>query len=189
MTRHVRPALAALAVILAVSSFGRAAHAQSRVAVVDWQRVLMEVDEGKAAMAQLKRDFDSKQKSLDAKTQEIQQMQQSLQSQSAVMDPAKLAQKQNELQKKASEAQQTYVMLQTELNQRRQQLLAPIAQKMDTILQQIVQNDGFDVVLDRGAVLYAKDSLDITSEVVRKYNAKYGKGGKKAAPKKKSGKK
>jgi len=50
---------------------------------------------------------------------------------------------------------------------------------MAGIVRGIAEAEGFTFVLDRNesGLIYAPDSLDITNEVVRKYNAKYAAGG------------
>jgi outer membrane protein len=59
---------------------------------------------------------------------------------------------------------------------------------MAAISRDIAEADGFTYVLEKGAgIVYAPAALDLTNELIRKYNAKYPGGAKKAeaaAPKK-----
>jgi outer membrane protein len=61
--------------------------------------------------------------------------------------------------------------------------MRPLNDKMIGLAREIAQADGFTVVVDRGesGIIYAPDSLDLTNELIRKYNARFPAG--KAAPK------
>jgi hypothetical protein len=55
--------------------------------------------------------------------------------------------------------------------------------KMTAIVREISETEGFTVVLEKSAgVVFAQPSLDITNELIRKYNQRHpSAGGKKAA--------
>ena len=60
---------------------------------------------------------------------------------------------------------------------------------MNAIVREIAEADGFTYVLEKGAgIIYAPPALELTNELIRKYNARYPGGGQKkadaAAPKK-----
>ncbi len=62
---------AALAIAATTFALPAQARAEQKIAYVDMQRALNEIDEGKAAKAALKREFDQKQKMLDDKKAEF----------------------------------------------------------------------------------------------------------------------
>jgi outer membrane protein len=172
--------LAVLTLALAVAP---AARAEFKLGYVDFQRALRETDEGKATTANLKRDFDEKQKVLTARSEEVKRLQEDLQRQGALLTPeAKLA-KGAELERKMMEAQELYMKLQQELSVKERDAMRPLNDKMIGLAREIAQADGFTVVVDRGesGIIYAPDSLDLTNELIRKYNARFPAG--KAAPK------
>ena len=80
-----------------------------------------------------------------------------------------------EFQQKLAEAQQLLVQMEQQLQQRQQELLGAVLKKMEPVVKEIAEASGITVVLEEGAVVYAPDSLDLTNEVVRKYNARYAK--------------
>jgi outer membrane protein len=53
---------------------------------------------------------------------------------------------------------------------------------MQGVIRAIAESEGFTFVFDGQVLAYAPDALDITNEVVRKYNAKFGKGAAGSAP-------
>ena len=52
------------------------------------------------------------------------------------------------------------------------------------MVRELAEAEGFTMVFDRNTVLYAPPSLDITNELVRKYNARFGAGKEDVAPRK-----
>lgn len=181
MTKTIRIAtLAALALALAPA----AARAESKFGYVDLQRALEEIDEGKAAKAQLKKEFDEKQKQLDQRTDEVKRLDADFQKQSMVMAPDAKAAKAAEIERKKVEVQQFFVGLQQELAGKEREVTRGIFDKMVGMVREQAEAEGFTMVFDRNTVLYAPPSLDITNELVRKYNARHGAG--KGGPAKKA---
>ncbi len=174
-------ALRTCAVLLALA--GGVARADVKIGFVDLQRALNEVEEGKSAKAVLKRDFDEKQKQLDVKKTEFDKLKADFDKQSVVMADQAKRDKAAELDRKAMALQQTFVQLQKELSEREREATRGIFDKMAAVTREIAEADGFTVVLERNdsGLIYAPPSLDLTNELIRKYNAKYpgGAGAKK----------
>lgn len=179
MTNALR--LAALALALAAPA---AARAEVKLGYVDFQRAVHETDEGKATTAALKRDFEEKQKVLTARSEEVKRLQEDLQKQAQILTPEAKAAKGAELERKMMEAQELYIKLQQELSVKEREAARPLQDKMMALAREVAQAEGFTVILDRAVVVYGADSLDLTGELIRKFNAKYPAGAAKAAPKK-----
>jgi outer membrane protein len=171
------------AVALALSPLAARA-ADPKLGYVDLQRALEEIDEGKAAKAQLKKDFDEKQKQLDQRTDEVKRLDADFQKQAMVMAPDAKAAKAAELERKKGEVQQFFMGLQQDLAGREREVTRGIFDKMVGMVRELAEAEGFTMVLDRNTVLYAPASLDVTNELVRKYNARFGSGKKDGAAKK-----
>lgn len=180
----MRTALALATLLLAAPAAG-----QGKIAYVDFQRALNEVDEGKAAQASLKRDFEEKQKQLDKDKVDLERMQAEFEKQAAVLSEEARRDKAIEIQKRMAEAQGKLMGFQKELAEREQGATRAIGEKMRALVQEIATADGVDFVFDKNAgLVVAPPSLDLTNELVRKYNARHPLGAaekadKKAAPK------
>jgi outer membrane protein len=170
--------------LLALALAPAGARAEQKLGVVDLQRAMNEVDEGKAAKALLKKDFDEKQKQLDAKKAEFDKLQTDLEKQQVVMSDAAKRERANDLDRRARELQGLFLQLQKDLSDRERDATKGIYERMATIVRDIAEADGFSIVLDRNAgVVYAVQPLDLTDELIRKYNARHPPGGaKKSAP-------
>jgi len=184
--RTVARLVAALALALAASG----ARAEIKLGYVDMQRAIKEVEEGKAAGATLKRDFDEKQKQLNQRSEEVKRLQEEFQKQQAIMTAEAKAAKGAEIERKMMETQEFYVRLQQELSGKEREAMRPLADKMGGLVREIAEANGLSVMMDRegSGLVYAQASLDFTNELIRRYNAKYPAGAKKAdaapAPKK-----
>jgi len=188
MRHSLLPALA-----LALALLPAAARSEQRIGYVDLQRALNEVEEGKIAKALLKRDFDEKQKQLDAKKTEFDKLTADFEKQAVVMSDAAKKDKAQDLDRRARELQGIFVQLQKDLSEREREITRGIFDKMASIVREIAEADGFSVVLEKGGgIVFAQSSLDLTNELIRKYNARFPQGGarkdagaKKDAPAKK----
>lgn len=173
--------LAPLALALAVAP---AARAETKIGFVDLQRAIREVEEGKVATATLKKDFDEKQRQLDGKKSEFDRLKTEFEKQSVVMAENVKKDKAAELDRKAMELQQLFMQLQKDLSEREGEVMRGIVDKMAGVVREIAEADGFSMVVERqdAGIVYAQPSLDLTNELVRKYNARFG-AGKKAEAK------
>ncbi len=167
----MRILLAALIVSLATPSLA----ADVRLGYVDLQRALNEVEEGASAKQALKKEFDEKQKQLDTKQNDLKAMKEELDARGSMMKPEVKQDKLNDLQKKLMETQQLYYALQQDLSKREGEATAGIFKKMGVILQTMGEGEGYTLIVEKQAVLYAKGALDLTNELIRRYNDAYGK--------------
>jgi outer membrane protein len=179
--------LVTAALALAVALAPAATRAEQKIGYVDLQRALNEVDEGKAAKALLKKDFDEKQKQLDARKTEFEKLQSDFEKQAVVMSEQARKDKSQDLDRRARELQALFMNLQKDLSDREREATRGIFDKMANIVREIAEADGFTMVLEKGSgIVYAPPSLDLTNELIRKYNGRFpAAGGKKPdAPKK-----
>lgn len=162
-----------LATFLALSPAAASAQDQ-KIGVVDLQRAMREVDEGTAAQKALKKEFEEKQKTLDQKQNDLKALKDELDARGAMMKPEVKQAKVEELQKRLMETQQLYMQLQGELSKREADAAGEILKKMGVLVQAIGTEQGFTLIVDRSAVIYSKEALDLTNELIRRYNDAYG---------------
>jgi outer membrane protein len=177
---------------LALSLSGTLARAEQKIAYVDLQRALLEVDEGKAAKSKLKAEFDRKQKALDAEQDSLKKDKEDLDKRSTVMTDDARREAEAKLQARLMDVTNHWQGMQKELGEQERQLTSGIFEKMQGVIAEIAQAEGLTFVFDRNAgLVYAPPSLDLTNELVRRYNDKFpgGGGGKGAAPGKGKGQK
>lgn len=179
-TIAVVPALAGL--LLAAAP----AAADVKIGYVDFQRALNEVEQGKAAKASLQKDFADKQKVLDKDKADLEKMQADFEKQATVLSDEAKRDKAMEIQRRMNEAQGRLVSFQKELSEREREATRVIFEKMDGLVREISDAEGFTIVFEKNnaGIIVAPPSLDLTNELIRKYNARYKVGAHEGAEKK-----
>jgi outer membrane protein len=185
----MRTTASRLAVVLALALAAPAARADLKLGYVDSPRAMTEVEEGKAVMGALQRELQDKEKQAKLKFDELARLQEDFQKQQMIMTPEAKSAKIAEVERKNIEAQEFAMKLQQELTAKEREAKQALFEKLSAVVRAIAEAEGFTMVLEaRGAVIYAPTSLDLTNEVIRKFNAKFpGSAAKKAdAPAKKA---
>ncbi|MCC7385459.1 MAG: OmpH family outer membrane protein [Deltaproteobacteria bacterium] len=145
------------------------------IGYVSIQRAILETEEGKRAKDSLKATFDEKQKKLNAKEGELMKMKDALEKEAAKKDDAETRKKVMDFQNKLLELRQTFMKEQQELTEAEQKQLAGITAKMKKIIEEMGKEGGYSMILEvaDSRLLYAKPHLDLTNELIRKYNSRH----------------
>lgn len=154
----------ALLVASLMLPFG-AALAEVKIAVVNVPRLLEEAPQAKNAMKQLQDEFAPRQRDIMKQQQDLKNKEDKLNRDSAVMAENErrnaekdLREGQRDLQRKQNE----YV---EDLNLRRNEELGKLQRSLLQEVQTFAKSSGYDLVVGDG-VLYAKEALDITPQVL-----------------------
>jgi len=151
-------------------TFSAVAHAEVKIAYVNFQKALGELDEAKAARARLESLKDQKQKDLDKAQDGLKHDQETFQKQASTMTDQVRQQKAEDLQKRIIDLQQNFEKGRQELAQKEGDEFGPILQKMRNVVAAIAQKEGFTMVFEINGIAYAPDSLDLTNQLIRIYN-------------------
>ena len=146
------------------------AFAQSKVAVVDTQRAVMETEDGLRAQATLKKMFDSRQRELDKKQEELLKERDDIEKQRSVLSQSALAKRVDKWQREMMQLQTMFVEYNKELQKKQGEITQPIFQKAMALIRRVASQEGFDVVVDKKAVPYVRSDLDLTDKVISMYN-------------------
>lgn len=173
----MRHLIIAAATLIGLAFTATAAQAEVKIAFVDMQRALLEVKEGKAAKSKLEAMKTKRQKELDGKQEELKNLQKNFELQKDFMKPEVKAQKEEEFRKKLAELQLLYAKLQKELAQEEAKLTKTIFAGMGRILAKMGEKEGLSMVFEKteSSILWAPQALDLTNEVIRRYDAGEGK--------------
>ena len=155
-----------------------------KIGYVDVQRAVQEVEEGKAARARLQRELQQKQADIAKKRSELEKMKADYDKQAPVLSEDAKRKRQEDLQKAFVEAQNAAGQMQEELSGKEQEAMQGISKRLLQIVAEVSERESFNFVIDKSALLYAPAASDVTNEVVRRYNERFG-GAAKASPEKK----
>ncbi len=151
------------------------AHAEvptvGKVALVDMQRVLDETVEGKAAKKTLEESSKRKMEKLQTQRTRLENMQAKLSKMAPGPDLDEAAAR---LEQDYYDLQAMYMTMQQELQESEAKTLEDIYKKCAVIVADLAKTGGIDLVLvrDESTVLYVKDGLDLTTEVIKLYDKK-----------------
>jgi outer membrane protein len=147
-----------------------------KLGYVDMQRALNETEDGRKAKDKLKKDFDQKQKELDEQQTQLKKDIEDLDKKRTLLPADKVREKEAELRSRLEKVQQTYMRHQQDLQGKEQKETAKIFERMTKIISEIAAAENFSMIVDKSALVFAKPHLDLTNELIRRYN-----GGQKTA--------
>ncbi|XYI01989.1 OmpH family outer membrane protein [Sorangium sp. So ce1128] len=167
------PLLAAAAMGGAALLSSAPASAQSKIAVVDVRRAMLETEEGLRVQATLKKLFDSRQVELDTKQRALADERDKLDKEAqAGKTPKDALQRRFETwQRQAAELQATMVDYQREMQRKESELTTPILQKVLGLLRRLASQEGYDLILDKSAAPYYRADLELTDRAIQLYNS------------------
>ncbi|HEX8821994.1 MAG TPA: OmpH family outer membrane protein [Archangium sp.] len=173
----LRSTLSVLAIALSLSVPALASAADLKVAYVDFQRVLLDVDDGKAAKVRLQKWLESRQKEIDAEQESLRKEKETLDKQASAMSEETRIQKATDLQKKVYELAQKWEKSRSEAAEKERKEMEPIIGKIDDVIRRIAERDGLSMVFEKrdSGLVFALDQYDLTTEVIRTYNNSKGK--------------
>jgi outer membrane protein len=144
--------------------------AESKMAVVDTQRAIMETEEGLRMQATLKKLFDSRQRELDKKQEELAKERDDIEKQREVLSKTALAKRVDKWQREMMQLQTVFVDYNKELQKKQSELTQPIFQKTMGLIRRMATQEGYDIIVDKQAVPYVRSDLDLTDRVITLYN-------------------
>lgn len=149
-----------------------AASGDVKIAYVDLQEALNSSDAGKKAKDVFKVEVDRLQDDLDKRQEELKKVGEELEKQGYLLSEETRAKKEKEYQEKIKDFKRFYQDSQEKLQGKDAQLTKKILIDLRGIITKIGQDGGYSMIFEasEGKILYAPKALDLTSEVIKKYN-------------------
>lgn len=166
----LRLALRPLLVCSALCIFGQLAAAQSKVAVINLQKAVIDSAEIKAASAAMEARYKPRVAQLEAVNKEIAAIGENLQKNAGKLTPQAEADMNAQGQRKQRDAQRLTDDLQADLDRERQDILGKSALKMQEVVKKLAEERGLDLVVDVPYAVYFKAALDLTNDAVAAYD-------------------
>jgi outer membrane protein len=166
--------LTALIAFLAIIAVPLAAAAQGKIGVINLTAAIASTGEGKKAIADLQTKYQPKQQELERLQNEIQAMQDQLSKQGGTtLSDEEQRRITRDLEEKQKILKRTTDDDQTDFSADRDEAVRRIGQKMVRIIEGYAPQNGFILVLDGAQVpiYYAAKDVDLTAEIVKRYDA------------------
>lgn len=143
----------------------------SGIAVVDFQRAVTETDEGKSAQQRLDAMYSSRKTEIEKMQSDLEAELQDFQARAMILSEEARAEAEQGLMVKQQQFQSLYVQYQQEMQQNYYTLLQDLDTKMRALTETIAREKGYDLVVDRAAIVYVGGStVDMTDELIVRYN-------------------
>jgi outer membrane protein len=163
-------ALAALALVSPVL-LPSIAQAETKVAVVDMQKAILETNEGARALDSFRKSMEKKQKDLEDAQNKILKDKTEIEKKCKTGAREACEKGMDDLQKRYADWQKAGQDFQVEVQKKQQEATQPILTKLVAIVKRIALKEGYDVVVDKLVAHYQRTDLDITDTAIKMFNA------------------
>jgi outer membrane protein len=147
----------------------------SNVAVVDFERAVVESVEGKKASDKFNVSLKAKQADVEKRQKDLEDNQKKLANGTITLSATAKADLQRDIDRRTLELQRINEDTQKELQALRDELLRPIAERATAALNAMAAAEGYTLVIDisnpENNVIWANPKNDITAELVKRLDA------------------
>ncbi|MEJ2668806.1 MAG: OmpH family outer membrane protein [Gammaproteobacteria bacterium] len=157
-----------LCVLASVSSLGAAKDL--KVAVLDYGAALLRSDRAQKMADEVKKDLKKEEKRILALESELKTMSEKAERDGPVMSSSQ----KNDLMKEIEDKKLDYGFLIKKFQKRqkegRDEIVKALQPDLGGVIESVVKSGGYDLVLERGGVVYVGEAYDITDKVVKALN-------------------
>jgi outer membrane protein len=168
--KHLR-----LVILVAASMMAGASGAfAAKYGIIDMQAVILNVEEGKTARADLEKKIKAKESEFGKRRDELDKMNKDFQGQSALLSEEARLNKQKEFQEKFLAMRNDEMAFRDQVKQDEQKATQGIAAKVEGIVKKMAAEKGLDVVfeINNAGLLYLAQPVDLTKDVIAAYGKK-----------------
>ncbi len=137
-----------------------------KLAVVDMQVVLQRAPQIAKINDALTRQFKSRQDSIIKAQNDLQKEANNLQKNAAVMKADERSVLENKVMTDQNKVKSMIASFQKDLSKKQSESLHNFSQELDGVVSKVAAQSGYDLVIQKGSTLYAKNNLDITQQVL-----------------------
>ena len=160
-----------LAVVMGMAAVAGAADV--RIAVIDFQRILDDSRAGKAAQETINQQGRQMEAELKAKGDALEQMKEQLQKDALVMSKETREEKEREFRIQINEFRESQQEFAKKAREMQMRAMGKIRQDIDTLAKAYAEEKGFTLMIEKqeAGVIYVPAQLDVTNEIIRRYDA------------------
>jgi outer membrane protein len=146
----------------------------AKVAIIDYQRIIAESAEGKAASTKMKALDEKKGAEMTERQKQLQSAQQQLQTGGGVLSDTARADLQRRIERMDTDMQRFTQDAQKELQDLQQQLQIELNRKLNPVLDEVAKEKGLHAVfsVSEAGFAWVSPGLDITADVIKRLDAK-----------------
>ena len=143
-----------------------------KLAVVDMQKLFNSYPGTQKAKDKLKDMEKKKLQDLKETAQDLSDLEKELTDSSSVLSQKQRLRKQKEYQEKKAAFDQEQAEAQKDLMTKENDMTQTLVDQLKDIVAGIAKDKGFDLVLDKDKVVYSKDAVDLTDDILKNFKDK-----------------
>jgi outer membrane protein len=169
----LRGTLAAAAVWAVMAPAPAGAQGTGKVAVIDVRRLVTDSVAGKDALARLRKLQEDKIAEAKAKQDEIDQLRKRLNEGRLSLADDKIAELEKQLEEKVTTFRRFQEDAEKEFNKTQEQTFADIERRMAPVIEKAGREGGYTLIFNKfqSGLVYAEETVDITDQIVQRFNA------------------
>ena len=142
-----------------------AASADTKIGVVNTERVLRDAAPAVRAQKKIEKEFEKRDQEMQRLAKQLQTMQEALEKNAVTMSESEKRNKEREFSDLNRDFQRKQREFREDLNQRRNEELAAVLERDNKAIKSIAEAEKFDVILQEAA--YVAPRVDITDKVIK----------------------
>jgi outer membrane protein len=150
-----------------------AAAADLKIGYIVTPKLLGETKLGKESSAKLKAKAEAAEKSFAKDVEELKKMQDDIIKRGAVLNDEEKQKLGEQFELKNREVKRKKEDAQREFDKSRQTIENEMMTKFRTVIEKFAKDNGYDLVLDAGTLLYISSKADVTNEVIQLADKSY----------------
>lgn len=160
---------------LMLLTFSVSSFATTLVGLVDIQKIITTIKEGKNVQKQLEKSFNDKKAVLKKDEDKIKKAQEDYKKQSMVLAEAARANKEREMQEMMMKLQNKTMEFQKDIQKMEQDMKKPILEKLRPIIDEVSKANEVAMTFELSAapIVYAEAKKDLTEDVIKAYDKKH----------------
>lgn len=149
---------------------------ESKIGVINAQRLLNETNAGKRAKDILASFSKNRQALMESEERELRRMEEDFARQASILSPSAKREREEQFRRRMQEYQQKAAELNREVQEKQKDVLEGFRDKVEAVVAKVSKGLGVQVVVDKskgGATIYHEDGLDISNQVIEAFNREY----------------
>ena len=145
--------------------------ADVKIGFVSIAKILNGSPQAEAASKRLEQEFAPRKKGLDEALKSLRKQEEKLAKDGAVMSDSQRRNLENDIRNQARELKRTSDEFREDFNLRRNEELGKFQKQVLDVINNVAKEEGFDLVINDQATLYASSQVDVTDKVLKRLTA------------------
>lgn len=145
--------------------------ADVKIGFVSIAKILSSSPQAEAASKRLEQEFAPRKKALDEAVKSLRKLEEKLAKDGAVMSDSQRRNLENDIRNQQRELNRTSGEFREDFNLRRNEELSKFQKQVLDVINSVAKEEGFDLVINDQATLYASPQVDVTDKVLRRLSS------------------